>query len=159
MTRPTEADLYAWNDPDDLLRALGQLSADQKDELADAVVSLVGHSDPDVREEAVRTLFVSWKDQQARDLAVNAIRSDDAPEVRSTAAYAIAATSTAATRLADIRVLLDVLTDEREQLAVRAAAYDALLILHRRPDFPSKRQEFDPHRDVDWAWLRGLPSE
>ena len=41
MTRTTEADLYSWNDPDELLHALGQLGTDQRDELSEAVARLL----------------------------------------------------------------------------------------------------------------------
>ncbi len=156
MSRITEADLHSWNDPDELLQALGQLGKDQKSELREAVAALLEHDDADIREEAMRTLLVSWKDQQWRDRAVAAIHSDDVPEVRSTAAYAVAATSTDATRRGDTQLLLGVLEDEHAELPVRAAAYDALLILNRKPDFPTRTRDFNPREDVDWHWVRSL---
>jgi len=156
MNHITEADLYSWNDPDELLQALGQLGKDQKNELREAVAALLEHDDADIREEAMRTLFVSWKDQQWRDRALAAVTSDEVPEVRSTAAYAVAATSTNVTRQDDTRLLLGVLEDEHAELPVRAAAYDALLILNRKSDFPTKKRKFNPQEDIDWHWVRSL---
>ena len=154
--RITEADLYSWNDPDELLQALGKIGKDQKSELRDAVEALLEHEDADIREEAMRTLLVIWKDQEWRERAVVAITSDDVPEVRSTAAYAVAATSTDVTRQSDIRLLLGVLKDEHAGPPVRAAVYDALLILNRKPDFATTRREFNPREDVDWDWVESL---
>jgi vesicle coat complex subunit len=155
--RPTsEADLDQWNDPDDLLRALGRIGDEQKGELRDAVVSLLDHDDADVREEAMRRLFVGWRDRQWRARAVDALRADEAPEVRSVAAYAVAATSVDATYKQDVGDLIGVLKDEDEDPLVRGAAYDALLILHRRPEFPTKRRQFDADADVDWGWVQSL---
>jgi hypothetical protein len=45
---------------------------------------------------------------------------------------------------------------------VRRAAYNALLILHRKGAgeggwaFPSYKSEFDPVRNVDWGWVSSL---
>jgi hypothetical protein len=156
MTPVSQSELYPWNDSDELLRALGRIADDQARELSEAVSSLLDHDDADIREEALRRLFVGWKDHRRRARAVQALRSDEAPEVRSVAAYAIAATSLDSTWDEDVNQLIAVLEDESEEPAVRSAVYDALLILARNPDFPTKKREFDPRKDVDWDWVNDM---
>jgi hypothetical protein len=68
MTEPQE--LLGWNDPDDLLKALGQIGHGDKERLVAAVAPLALHEDPDVREEAIRVLLVRWKDALYRDRAI-----------------------------------------------------------------------------------------
>ena len=75
------------------------------------------------------------------------------------AAYGVAATSRPETLQEDVGALLEVLLDEARPREVRGAAYDALLILHRRTSFPSKRRSFEPERDVDWDWITELKRE
>jgi hypothetical protein len=63
-------------------------------------------------------------------------------------------------RTEDSRLLLDILRDEGQEIQVREAAYDALIILHRKGageggwPFPIHKSGFDPTRDVDWMWIR-----
>jgi HEAT repeat protein len=156
MTTPGESELYPWNDPNDLLVALGRLRPEQKGVLGESVLQLLDHGDADVRQEAMRTLFVGWKAHGWRDRAISALTADESPEVRRTAAYGVAATTSDATRSRDTQQLLAVLENADEGLSVRGAAYDALLILYRKPAFPSLKRTFDPDRDVDWAWVRSL---
>ena len=148
-----ESALYVWNDPDDLLRSLGALSSEDRESLRDAVAKLLAHSDPDVREEAFRALFVKWKERQLRELALRAMDADVAPEVRAVAAFAVAATSDDHSRPTDTRILIAKLEDPEELPLVKAAVYDGLLILHRRSTFPSKAGTFDPSVDIDWNWV------
>jgi hypothetical protein len=104
----------------------------------------------------LRRLFIGWKDHLRRERAAEALARDESAEVRSVAAYALAATSTDITKKKDVKILLETLQDEFEDAAVRGAAYDALLILHRKPDFPTKRRCFNPEADVDWNWVQSL---
>ncbi len=152
----SETDLYAWNDPDELLRALGEIRDNQKAELLEAVSRLVDHTDEDIREEALRRLFVVWKNHVRREHAVEALATDESSGVRAVAAYALAATATDGTKERDVHTLANTLENEGEDVTVRAAAYDALLILHRKPEFPTKRRPFDPQTDIDWNWVRSL---
>lgn len=142
-----------------LIRALGQLTEDDRSETRSQVFGLCRHQDADVRDEALRVLAVQWKDWSAHGLAVNALRSDPSWEVSSTGAYGVAATSRPETRKEDLTALLDVLVDAARPREVRGAAYDALLILCRRPSFPSKTRPFEPERDVDWDWIMKVEQE
>jgi hypothetical protein len=162
MSVPSEAELFFWNDPDDLLNALYQVSREPVPELRDSVERLLEHDDPDIREEAIRILLTRWKDLSFRPQVINVLQSDPAPNVKSAAAFGVAATSTDENRAQDSQLLLSVLRDEGEHLDVRAAAYDALMILHRKGvgeggwPFTTKKSEFNPARDVDWSWIRSL---
>jgi HEAT repeat protein len=153
---PRPEDLLPWNDPDELLQALYQLDRKPDPDLRESVAQLLRHDDDDVREEALRILLTRWKDQEFRGYAISALQQDPAASVRSAAAFAIASTSQSGTRAEDIKALVTILLDEDEDLDVRAAAYDALLILHRRPTFPTKKRTFNPAADVDWPWIATL---
>lgn len=84
---------------------------------------------------------------------------DPAEGVRRAAAYALTATSSSATREADARELLRVFWNQEQPLIVRGAAYEALLLLYGRKDFPPGNREIDLSHDVDWEWLRALSKE
>lgn len=148
----TREDLGYWRDPDDLLRAL----VDATPDLRDAVRPLVDHADSDIREEAIRKLYVSWDDRDTRDEVVRLFASDPVPEVRRTAAFGVAGTSTDRTRRDDTKVLLKTLHDPAEGLAVRGSAYEALLLMYHRAGFPPVKREIDLKDDVDWTWIREL---
>lgn len=157
MTSQTE--LSFWNEADDLLSALYRLGAEPVPELRPALQALCDHPDPDVREEALRILATRWKAPEGRSRAIAALDGDTAHTVRSAAAIALAATSDAPTRADDTRRLLAILHDTGMDPDVRGAAYDALVILHRKGaasgkwPFPTKRRAFDPNQDVDWNWV------
>jgi HEAT repeat protein len=162
MNSPSSSELASWVDPEELLEALYRVSREPTPGLRDALFALLEHSDAEVREEALRILVTRWKDHEARAFAITALASDPAPSVRSAAAFAIGASTTDVTRTPDTRRLISVLRHEGEDLEVRAAAYDALLILHRKPaeggrwPFPSTKTDFDPEQDVDWDWVFSL---
>jgi HEAT repeat protein len=156
MTHTTEADLLPWNDPDDLLQALYGVENKPRPELREAIARLLEHEDSDIRSEALRILVTRWKDRAFRPHAVKALRFDPQLEVRTAAAFALASTSAEVDRADDTRLLLDVLIDDEEATDVRGAAYDALLIVHRRPQFPTKKRDFNPAQDVDWPWIETL---
>ena len=161
MTIPL-ADLSFWNDVDDLLSALYRVGPEPVPELRSALTSLCDHADPDVREEALRILATRWKDPEGRRIAIAALGADPAANVRSAAAIAVAVTSDPSTCADDTRVMLAVLRNTGIDPDVRGAAYDALVILHRRGagsgiwPFPTKQRPFDGDRDVDWKWIREL---
>lgn len=142
-------------DADLLLEALYEID-DRDTSLRAEVAALLEHEDPDVRAEAVRILIRRWKDREARPVAFDLLTSDPDDEVREAAAYALAGSGTPETRDRDTEALLSVVQDKGLSLGVRAAAYDGLLILYRRPRFPTKHRAFDPTSDVDWEWLRTL---
>lgn len=159
MTRVTEAELAPWLSEEELIRSLGRLGRSADNEVRRAVLGLLHHDDPYVRDEAMRVFFVQWKDRQHRQHVAEAFTHDPDSDVRCTAAFGIAATSTAETHPDDVRLLLDSLRDETVDADVRAASYDALLIIYRLPAFPTKKREFDPSRDVDWRWIEQIRSE
>ena len=157
-------DLQPWEDPDDLLEALYKLGEQTRGqaggaELTKTVAALLDHEDEDIRQEALRLLLVQWKVQDVRDQAVELLRLDSSEAVRGTAAYGIAATSTSATHRDDVRTLLGILVDETQPVHVRGAAYKALLIIHRRAEFPPMTRNLDPDTDVDWQWIRTLQKD
>lgn len=151
--------LEPWNDPVDLIKALVDLPSDRLADARAQLEALTQHPDVDVRAHAFRRLFVHLKDPRLHDRAVDAMRRDPEAKVRRVAAHAIAATSRTATRQQDIRVLLQALCDDQEYLAVRGAAYESLLLIHDRKDFPPVKRDINLTTDVDWPWIRALQSE
>lgn len=137
----------------ELIRELGRLERSEALKHAEQIKRLLHHEDQDVREEAARALFVRAKYARAREVLLALLAEDPAVEVRCTAAYGVAATSTPALLAHDSRLLSAVVEDDSEDMEVRGSAYDALLILHRKARFPSKKQEFAPERDIDWSWF------
>lgn len=163
MTDISPVDLAPSNDPDELLSVLYRVPRDPVPALQTALRSLCSHPDPDIREEAIRILGTRWKEQTARPLIIGALESDREPNVRSAAAFALTATSSGLTRDADTAALRSIVCDDSEDLEARAAAYDALRILHLHKlrgstvwPIPTKRREFNPAVDVDWAWMNSL---
>jgi len=120
---------------------------------------LLEHPDPDVREEALRVLFILWKAKDLHRRAVDALLHDEDPDVRAAAGYAVAASSSPLTRREDIATLVATVRNTEEAPFVRASAYDGLLILHERNSFPDMRRAFRPERDVDWSWIERLAQD
>lgn len=150
------SDLNRWADPDSILDALYRVPREPQDSLRPAIALLLDHDDQDIREEALRILVTRWKDEAYRGLAAQMLVVDPAPNVRGAAAYALAAVADDSTRSEHTKLLLRSLLNELEDLNVRGAIYDALLILHRRPAFPTKQRDFNPTVDVDWQWVNSL---
>jgi hypothetical protein len=143
-----------------LIRALGRVTPDQQQELAPSVNALTRHDDPDVQAEAVRVLGVRWKDQAFRPTLIALLQGRDTPgEVRQEAFYGLAATSTDLSRRLDSQLCLDFVCSDDVEWEVRAAAYDALLIVNRHAAFPTKQRAFDPALDIDWDWVREIRAE
>ena len=156
MSGPTPSELSAWSDSDDLVQSLSRVTLDQRDELQDAVEKLLAHDDSDVREEAVRILGVLWKVHDAHARLLDTLLYDPEAEVRGAASYAVVATSLPETRKRDVEALLGIVRDETQPPFVRGAAYDGLLILHQRRQFPKMTREFQPQKDVDWNWVASI---
>jgi HEAT repeat protein len=152
----TSTELSPWNDPDELLDALLKLPREPLPSLVGRIAQLLQHSDPDIREEALRVIAIRWKVKEGRTHALEMLSADPAPGVRGAAAYALAALADLSTVAEDTKRLLGSLLDTTEQPNVRGAAYDALLIVQRKPNFPTKRRDFDPEADVDWPWINVL---
>lgn len=152
----SESELLPWNEPAQILAALYRVGRETESQLQDAVIRLLEHTDSDIRAEALRTLLMKWKDSSVRSYARRALHSEEDEEVRVAAAFGLASISTEASRSEDTRLFLQVLLDDGQGLPVRSAVYDALLIIHRNPMFPTKKRDFDPTRDVDWEWVTKL---
>src|ERR1700741_2539767 len=155
----TEEDLSAHHRTGaQLIDAIWQAYREGRRDLQDRIASLLEHDDPVVREEAIGLLLVRWADVRYRARALSLLASDTDFGVRSSAVMGLASVSTPATRKEDLQFLLQVLRDPAEDLSTRRAAYDWLLLLGGRRDFPSLQRNFDPERDVDWEWLATLDS-
>lgn len=152
-------DLSPWRDSDEILRHLGNIAKEEVTDLAPALVALLDHEDPDVREEAAQALFVVGKHREHRARAVELLKHDSDVAVRCTAAYGVAATSSDDSRRSDIGLLATIVRDDTQDTELRRSAYEALLIIFRRPRFPSMTGPFNPVVDVDWDWLDQLRSQ
>ena len=141
--------------PAQLIEAMGCLGDDDRRDLIQAVESLTEHSDPLVREEALRLLLSKWRAVGARWRGVRALEHDEDFGVRAQAALSLARSSIAATHDEDGRLILSHFLDDLEDDATRRSCYDALLMLHERGDFPTGHGP-DWLTQVDWDWIAGL---
>lgn len=148
--------LESRRDPHEILEALYEVPKVQQPDLVGVVAPLLDHGDAYIREEALRILVTRWKLEPYRQRAAEMLNSDESPDVRGAAAYALAAVATDTTRGEHTRLLLATLRKMDEDCNVRGAAYDALLILYRNPAFPTRKRDFDPALDVDWQWIGSL---
>jgi hypothetical protein len=156
MSSITPEDLLPWNDPDELLQLLGRVEKSDRAGLQEAVKTLLEHEDEDVREEALRVAAISWTLDELHEKSMEMLRFDDEPSVRRTAAYAIAALAKESSRLADTELLLDVLRNSSEQEEVRRAAYEGLLLIHGRKNFPPMNRDVSARSLMQDPWLREL---
>jgi len=142
--------------PPVLIEAMGRLRRVDASSHAMHVLPLLNHPEPDVRSAAISTVFVLWRMTEQRHVAVQLLQRDRHDEVRSASAFAIAAISSDATRRDDVRLLLAIVDNEAESIELRRSAYEGLLLLFQRPDFPNALGAFDPVHDVDWQWVKEL---
>jgi hypothetical protein len=156
MSSVTPEDLLPWKDPDELLKVLGRVEKSDRALLHGAVKQLLEHEDEDIREEALRIVAVHWTLADVRAKAIEMLQIDDEPSVRRTAAYAVASLAKDTTRDSDTQLLLDVLRNDSEQEEVRRAAYEALLLLHGRDEFPPMNRDVSASALVRDPWLREL---
>lgn len=159
MKRVSENDLLPWADPDALVDALLRIPREELASLRESLLGLTEHEDRDVRTHAIRRLFVHLQDQDNRHIAIQALTHDAESHVRRAAAFGVAATSSSGTRTQDVSALAARLRDVSEDVHVRGAAYEALLLIHGRRACPPLNRAFDPARDVDWEWVGQLDSE
>jgi HEAT repeat protein len=141
---------------EDLIRALCAVGREDAVRNAPEILTLLGHPVPEVRAEALTAMFVTGRLVQHRSAALRALSRDADEGVRAKAAYAIAATASDETLHDDMPLLLRALRNEHEVPEVRRAAYEALLLIFRHPEFPDSLEEFDPQVNVDWVWVRQL---
>jgi hypothetical protein len=155
----TAADLRPERDPQELVAILGRLGKRPTAELKAAVQLLIQHGEPDVRSESLRVGLVQWKEREYRGAAMAALFRDPDADVRCTAAFGIAAVSSTESRREDQRVLLSIVFDGEEDDIVRLSAYDALLLIHKRPSFPPANRDPSLAVDLDWQWLNALKAQ
>jgi hypothetical protein len=139
---------------DQLIRALHSLRDVSDLQDCQAALPLLSHAEADVRVAALDLIFVHWKAEQHRESAIALLLRDPAEEVRAAGAYALVATSSDESRAGDTKLLLDALT--RDSAEVKRAAYEGLLLLYRRPDFPDSLTNFDPDTAIDWEWIQEI---
>jgi hypothetical protein len=157
MTALTADDLDpTTNSTAELINNLGRTAREGRRDLSEQVGALTEHEDPLVREEALGALLLAFRDASQRWRAVSAVKEDTDFGVRAQAALSLSSVSTNATRDEDARLLIDRLLDEMEHLSTRRSAYDALLLLYGRREFPTRSRSLDLTREVDWAWIQML---
>jgi len=139
-----------------LIRSLCALKHDEVPHAAAAITGLLGHAAPEVRAEALSALLVTGRIATHRHYAVRSLSRDADEGVRAKAAYGIAATTSEASRREDLALLVRVLRNAHESTEVQRAAYEGLLLMFHRPEFPDSLEEFDARRDVDWNWIGEL---
>lgn len=139
-----------------LIRSLCALKRHEVPAVAAAITGLLAHPGPEVRAEALSALLVTGRLGEHRHSTVRSLSRDAAEGVRAKAAYGIAATADEDSRREDLALLVRVLRNEHESPEVQRAAYEGVLLMLRRPEFPDSLEEFDPGRDVDWKWIREL---
>lgn len=153
----TAADLSPAGKPGSaLINAIWTAYREDRRDLHAAILRLIDYEDPVVREEAISLLYVRWSDKKSRVRLVTVLRDDDDFGVRTRAAFALACISDHATRAEDVSILSRLLRDRAEDPETRRAAYEGLLLIAGRHDFPEKTSHFDPERDVDWGWVAQL---
>jgi len=142
-----------------LIDAMWRAFREGRSDAVARVGALVTHPSAVVRESAFALLLTHWKAAAFRPQALAALTTDEDGGVRATAVLGLASISGAATRDQDVRTLIEVLRNEREEEQPRRMAYEALLILDGRRDFPTYRRGFVPDRDFDWDFVRTIGSE
>jgi hypothetical protein len=150
-----DQELFARDDEtgEKAIRTMFSLSRETIAANLDAIVELAGHPAPEVRAEALSTLFVRGKRGELRELAARALSRDADEAVRAAAAIGLAAISVDSTKHEDSRLLLRALRNTHETEEVRRCAYEGLLLMHGNPDFPSSLVAFDAREHVDWLWI------
>jgi HEAT repeat protein len=144
----------SWQDPPALINAIWAVRRSGDRNHMPEILSLLDHSDPVVREEALSLLFVKWEARQYHDRLVRMIRSDSDTGVRARAAGALALMSNETTRGEDIAILRDAVLDVHDDDNVRKASYEGLLEMIGRPGMLD--DEVDLDEDVDLDWVRAL---
>jgi len=149
-----QQDLLPWSPPEALLAALARIPKGTLGDYREALVPLVKHDDDDVREQAVRHLFVHLCDDERHEDVVRLLRADRSRNVRRAAAYGVMASSTVTTRAKDTTLLASVALDESEEELVRSAAYDSLLFLCGRADGVQHAKPLSLNEYMDYNWVR-----
>ena len=126
-------DLTSSRDPADLIDALFEARRENRRELQDAVVKLLEHEEPMVREEAVSLLCTKWEMRDLRPKAREMLQHDEDFGVRARAALGLGSVSMRATRQEDAALLVRVFEEEGLPPEVRQACYEALSLIAGRP--------------------------
>jgi HEAT repeats len=145
--------------------AVGKVKAEElPDDIADAIIVLFDHPDPEVRVEAVRTIGVHWRLHRAAEALAKVLRRDADSQVQLSAIGGLGAIAREHT---DIRcfvskVLAGVVLGERFADYERMVAYLELLhsegkigfkeYMERDRDIPESLASFD----MDRPWVEEL---
>ena len=144
----------ASQDPAALINAIWSVRRSGDQHHIPEILSLLDHTDPVVREEALSLLFVKWEARQYHDRLARMVRKDSDAGVRARAAGALALMSNETTRGEDIAILRDAVLDVHEDEIVRKASYEGLLEMIGRPGLLN--DEVDLDEDVELDWVRAL---
>lgn len=135
----------------ELIDAVWQARREERRDLLPALVQLLQHESPTLREEVVSLLLVRWRERSLRTLAIDVLENDDDFGVRSRAAYGLSLISSASTRQEDIGLLRILLADPNEDAYVRRACFDGLCQITGRP-LPPPTEAVDLDSAATWEW-------
>jgi HEAT repeat protein len=151
-------DLSPWRAPAELVNAIWAARREERRDLQPAIVQLLDHDDPTVREEAVSLLFVKWADRSLRQRLISLMRSDPDFGVRARAAGALGLTSDDRSRRHDCEVLRQIVLDREDDPVVRKACYEALqAMIHGKAMLLDDDVDLD--EDVDLEWVKAACSD
>ena|SRR5688572_22475353 len=143
------------SDDSQMIDAIWEARRQNRTDLAGRVVSLLEHSSPMVREEALNLLAVKWRKPEAVQYARHLIHNDPDFGVRSAAAWAIGMLSDPSPD--SISILRTIILDARENVYVREAAYQGLCRLLGK-SVPALSDPAEAGRILDLAWVQNLGS-
>jgi hypothetical protein len=126
-------DLSPDRESPDLIDALYEVRSENRRDLSDAVVALLEHDDPIIREEAVSLLLTKWEIHELRDRAKQILLSDEDAGVRARTAVGLASITTPRRRADDAALLAKVYAEPSASRALQLACMEALYLMVGRP--------------------------
>jgi HEAT repeat protein len=145
--------------------AVGQIQAEEiPRNIADLVIRLFRHADPEVRVEAVRAIGVHWRLSYAAEALSDVIEHEEDSIVRLSAISGLGALGTehSSLRCFASRVLATAVLNEKLDEYARVVSYLEVLLVERRVSFEEYISQ-DLYRadslaslDLDLPWLREL---
>lgn len=117
----------------ELINAVWQVRREGRRDLIPALIQLLHHESPTLREEVLSLLLAKWREKTLRGIAIDALKKDEDFGVRSRAAYGLSLISTESTREQDIGLLHACLSNRKEDATVRRACFDGLCQITRTP--------------------------
>lgn len=144
-----------YREPADLVDAIWAARRAERRDLVPAILGLLEHDVPAVREEVISLVFAKWRESSERPVLEKTIRCDADAGVRARAIGALATMSEPSTRASDIATLRDLVLSGHEEEQVRKAAYEGLALLVRNDPSPID-DATDLDEDLDLDWVRSL---